>query len=86
MGGLYKVEVRYVMMVLADTKEEAEREACNAIKIGDDPEEELWAEKVTSKDDVPAEWLDSIPWGKPRNNPDSLTVQQLLGGKLCENK
>ncbi len=66
---LFSVNVQYTLMVMAETDRQAEivGEQC----AGEDGSEAdmSTAIEVTSLDQVPSEWVDSIPFGTKENRP-----------------
>lgn len=75
---LYKVEVIYQTVILAESEQDAERNAGYVIKKEDDADPQMiMAEEVTNVAQLPAPWDGECrPWGE--RDPMDRTIGQVL--------
>lgn len=77
MKNLFKVNVQYTILVRADNKEEAEREAEYVVRHEDEEPEYTEAFEINDISEVPLSWRNARPWGE--TDPYDRTVKQILG-------
>lgn len=77
MNKLYKVKVSYDTVVLAPSREEAEKEAEKNWHEIPEATLETYANEITCIDDLPEDWdKHCIPWGGDASN--IKTINELL--------
>jgi hypothetical protein len=73
---LYKVEMTFETVVLAESSQAAEREA--RYNIGEEDPIECWVSGIRALGDLPDQWDgDCIPWGGG-HNVKQHTIKQIL--------
>lgn len=73
---MWRVTVERTLMVMAADERSAEQEAVYYAREEDSEPEMVAAQCVSSAEQIPLEWRDSIPWGGDRE--DSRTCSERL--------
>lgn len=79
---LYKVHIEYETVILAQSKEAAEKDATYSLRyeIDDDPET-VFADEIKTTSDLPQGWNPQCrPWGE--KDPHDRTIGEILSANV----
>ena len=81
---LYRVELFFAVFVLADSEQDAEREAAAAFRLYPDEcgDPDSIATELRTLTSIPPDWLDALPFGA--DDGDERTIKQVLEARRAQ--